>query len=143
MPIMEIHLAEDAYEDEQLERLTVECSKLYAKVLQSPIERVRVFIHEHRPCAMAVGGVPVSQGGKPAPYFQFIVLEGRPLEQKHALLTGFTDLIENILGVQRGLIRGGCWPIPPEDWAIGGMPASVKRAAEVAARAEAAKAVSS
>lgn len=135
MPIMEIHLAQGEYEDEQLEQLTIGCSQLYAKVLQSPIERVRVFIHEHRACTMAVAGVPVSKGASPAPYFQFIVLQGRPLEQKHALLTGFTDLIESILGVERSLIRGGCWPIPPEDWAIGGTPASVKRAAEVAARA--------
>ena len=138
MPIMEIHLARDAYEDEQLEQLSSECSELYARVLQSPVERVRVFIHEHRASAMAVGGVPVSRGAAPAPYFQFIVLQGRPLDQRHALLTGFTDLIEKILGAQRNLIRGACWPVPPEDWAIGGTPASVKRAAEVAARAAAA-----
>lgn len=140
MPIMEIHLAKGAYEDEQLEALSIKCSQLYARVLESPVERVRVFIHEHRACAMAVGGVPVSKGARPAPYFQFIVLQGRPVEQKHALLTGFTDLIEDILGVDRKLIRGGCWPIPPEDWAIAGTPASIKRAAEVAARAEAARA---
>ncbi len=139
MPIMEIHLAEGAYEDEQLERLSVECSRWYAKVLQSPIERIRVFIHEHRACAMAVDGVPVSRGARPAPYFQFIVLQGRPVEQRHALLTGFTDLIVDILGVNRGLVRGGCWPIPPEDWAIGGTPASIKRAEEVAAREQTAK----
>lgn len=36
---------------------------------------------------------------------------------------------------RRLLIECDCWPIPPEDWAIGGTSASVARAAEVAARA--------
>lgn len=134
MPIMEIHLAADAYDDAQLEELAVKCSQHYAEILQSPVERVRVFINEYRAQAMAVGGVLVSKGGTAAPYFTFLVLEGRPVEQKHALLSGFTELIEQTLGVERSLIRGGCWPIPPEDWAIAGTPASIKRAAEVAAR---------
>jgi len=138
MPILEYHLVEGVYSDAQCERLLVESSQFYAEILKSPMDRVRVFIHLHKPAMCATGGVLVSRGGKPAPYFHFLVLQGRSVEERHALLTGFTDLVVNTLGVERSLVRGGCWPIPPEDWAIGGTPASVMRAAEVQARAEAA-----
>lgn len=137
MPILEYHLAEGAYSDDQCERLLLESTKLYAEVLKSPLDRIRVFIHLHRPSMIATAGVPVSKGGAPAPYFHFLVLQGRPLDERHRLLTGFTDLLVECLGAERSWIRGGCWPIPPEDWCIGGVPASVVRAEEVRKRAEA------
>lgn len=136
MPILDVHLAEGTYSDAQCERLLIECSRLYAEVLKSPMERIRVFIHLHRPQMVAVAGVLLSQGGTQAPYFHFLVLEGRPLEERHRLLTGFTDLVVDILGAERSLVRGGCWPIPPENWCIGGTPASVLRAAELSARVD-------
>ena len=135
MPILEYHLVENQYTDAQCEQLLVASSQLYAQVLKSRLDRVRVFIHLHKPQMCATAGVVVSQGGRPAPYFHFLVLQGRPLDERHALLRGFTDLVVDILGADRALVRGGCWPIPPEDWAIGGTPASVMRAAEVQARA--------
>lgn len=136
MPILEYHLVENTYTDEQCEQLLVESSKLYAELLKSPIDRVRVLIHLYKPTMAATAGVPISRGGRSAPHFHFLVLQDRPIEDRHALLAGFTDLLVNILGVERGLVRGGCWPISPEDWAIGGTPASVMRAAEVKARAD-------
>lgn len=136
MPILEYHLVENVYTDEQCEQLLVESSKLYAEVLKSPIDRVRVFIHLHKPTMAATAGVPISRGGRSAPSFHFLVLQGRPMEERLALLTGFTDLLVNLLGAERSLVRGGCWPIPPEDWAIGGTPASAMRAAEVKVRAD-------
>lgn len=134
MPILEYHLAEGQYPEDKCEQLLIESSKLYAEVLKSPLDRVRVFIHYHRPSAVAVAGIPMSRGGKAAPFFHFLVLKGRPVEERHLLLTGFTTLLVDLLGAEKALIRGGCWPIPPEDWCIGGTPASVMRAAEVAAR---------
>lgn len=136
MPILEFHLVEGRYSTAQCEQLLVESSRLYAEVLRSPLERIRVFIHSYPPTMAAVGGKPLSQGGEAAPFFHFLVLQGRPVDERQRLLTGFTDLLEKILGSDRSLIRGGCWPIPAEDWAIGGIPASVLRAAEVRARAE-------
>ena len=85
---------------------------------------------------MAVGGKLLSQGGPAAPYFHFLVLEGRPIEQCHRLIEGFTDLVVEILRAERSLVRGGCWPIPPQYWGIGGTPASLTRVQEIAARAE-------
>lgn len=135
MPILNIHLAEGLHSDEQQRRLLIETSKAFAAGLQSPIERVRVFIETHKPQQVAVGGVPVKESGVSAPYFHFIVLKGRSLEARHQLIRDFTDIIVEVLGVERALVRGGCWPIEPEDWSIGGTPASVLRATEVAARA--------
>nr|ALV86437.1 4-oxalocrotonate tautomerase [uncultured bacterium 16] len=138
MPILEYHLTDGQYTDAQCEKLLVESSKLYAQILGSPMDRVRVVIHQHRPSMVAVAGVLMNKGGKSAPFFFFLALLGRPVEERHALLTGFTDLVVDILGAERSAVRGGCWTIPPEDWAIGGTPASVLRAAEVKARADAA-----
>ena len=138
MPILEFHLAEGQYSDAQCETLLVESSRLYAEILKSPMERVRVVIHEHKPSKVAVAGIPMNRGGPSAPFFFFLALLGRPESERHALLAGFTDLVVNILGAERAAVRGGCWTIPPEDWAIGGTPASLLRAAEIQARADAA-----
>ncbi|GAC1619628.1 MAG: hypothetical protein NVS9B10_00530 [Nevskia sp.] len=137
MPILHFHLAEGAATAAQHERLLVEASRLYADVLKSPIDRVRVFIQLYPKQLIAIAGRPSSENELQAPYFHFLVLEGRPLAERHALLRGFTDLLVEILGVDRPLVRGGCWPIAAEDWAIAGTPASAMRAAELQARAAA------
>lgn len=137
MPIVEFHLADKAYEDHQLERLLIESSRLYAEVLACPIDRVRVFINLHPPGLAAVAGVRVSQSGARAPYFHFLVLQGRSLEERHRLLSGFTDIVVRELNADRDTVRGGCWPIAPENWAIGGVPASLRRAVEIESRASA------
>lgn len=138
MPVLEFHLAEGSCSDAQCERLLVESSRLYAEVLNSPIERVRVFIQLYRPALMATAGVPLSRGGAAAPLFYFLAMQGRPLEERQRLLAGFTDLLVEITGAERARVRGGCWLIPPEDWGIGGLPATQLRAAEIRARADAA-----
>ena len=137
MPILEYHLAEGRYTDAQVGELLLASSRLYAEVLRSSIDRVRVVAQCHRPEHVAVGGRLLSEGGVFAPYFHFLVLQGRPLDECQRLLTGFTDLVVDLLGADRTLVRGGCWPIPPRYWAIGGTPASVARTVEIAARAEA------
>ena len=137
MPVLEFHLTEGLHRDEQVEGLILEASRLYADVLESPIERVRVFVTEHKARHVAVGGKLVSEGAPSAPYFHFLVLEGRPLEQCHRLMEGFTELCETHLGADRKLVRGGCKPIPPQYWAIAGRPASGLRATEIQARADA------
>jgi phenylpyruvate tautomerase PptA (4-oxalocrotonate tautomerase family) len=65
------------------------------------------------------------------------VLEGRPVEQRHRLLSGFTDILVDVLGVARSRVRGRIIQVHPDDWAIGGVPASGARRDEIAARAAA------
>jgi phenylpyruvate tautomerase PptA (4-oxalocrotonate tautomerase family) len=135
MPILEYHLADGHYSDTQIGALLTASSQLYAETLGSPIDRVRVLATLHAPQHVAVGGRLLSEGGVAAPYFHFLVLEGRPIEQCQALIAGFTELLVQTLGVERQQIRGGCWPIPPQHWGIAGIPASATRASEIQARA--------
>lgn len=135
MPILEYHLTAGAHRDDDIAELLLASSRLYAEALGSPIERVRVTVTAHAPQHVAVGGRLVSEGGANAPYFHFLVLEGRPIEQCQALIAGFTDLVERILKVDRRAVRGGCWPIPATHWGIGGTPASALRSVEIQARA--------
>jgi 4-oxalocrotonate tautomerase len=134
MPILKYHLTAGQYSDEQVGELLTEASLRYAEILRCPIDRVRVCASMHQPQHMAVAGQLVSVGAAPAPYFHFLVLAGRPQEECRALLACFTDLAVDILHADRALVRGGCWPIAPEYWAIGGTQASVMRATEVAGR---------
>ena len=59
----------------------------------------------------------------------------RSLEERHRLLAGFTDIVVEVLGVDRNFVRGGIVPVQPENWSIGGEPGSVRRRDEIAARA--------
>ena len=139
MPVVNFHLVGLQTTPEQDERLLTEASKLYSEVLRSPIERVRAFITFHPAAQFAVAGDLVSHNGLHAPYFDFIVLEGRPVEDRHRLMAGFTDLLVDILDVRRDLVRGSCRRIEPQDWSIGGVPANVLRAEEIAVRERAAE----
>ncbi|MFZ4535139.1 tautomerase family protein [Propionivibrio sp.] len=134
MPILNFHLVQGQHEQARIESLLLRSSQLFAEVLACPIDRVRVFATEHAPQHMCVGGQMVRQGDQAAPYFNFIVLRGRSLEDKHRLLAGFTDLLVEILGCPRDRVRGGVTPVEPEDWSIGGTPASLLRQAEIEAR---------
>jgi 4-oxalocrotonate tautomerase len=138
MPIVNFHLVAGSSTPEQDERLLQRASALYAEVLASPLDRVRAFITLHGPEQFAVGGELVSASGDQAPFFDFIVLDGRPLDQRQQLMRGFTDLLVEVLGVRRERVRGCCRRVPPEDWCIAGEPASELRRTEIEARAAAA-----
>ncbi len=134
MPILNIHLVRGQHPAPAVENLLLRSSKAFADGLRCPIDRIRVFVTEHEPRFMCVGGKMVSDSDAVAPYFSFIVLEGRSLEDRQNLLAAFTDLIVDILGAPRELVRGGIVPVAPEDWSIGGMPASHLRQGEIEAR---------
>lgn len=137
MPIVTFHLAGGLYPTEAVQRLLVEASQLYSRVLDSPIERVRAFADLYPAELVAVAGELVGDTPRKAPYFEFLVLAGRPLAQRHELLRGFTDLAAELLGAPRELIRGKAIELDPDNWAIGGEPASLRRAGEIQARAAA------
>lgn len=135
MPILNVHLVDGLHSAEQHERLLVTMSARYADILSSPLGRVRAYLTLHHAGRWATGGVLASAEPVSAPYFTAIVLEGRPVEQRQRLLHEFTDILVDVLGARRDLIRGQIIQVHPDDWAIGGVPASVKREAEIRARA--------
>jgi phenylpyruvate tautomerase PptA (4-oxalocrotonate tautomerase family) len=135
MPIVTFHLTDGVNSTEAMQRLLVESSRLYSKVLDSPMERLRAFVNLHPAELVAVAGELVSEAPRNAPYFEFLLLEGRPPQQRLDLMRGFTDLLVDILGAPRDLVRGKAIVLDPDNWAIAGQPASVRRASEIAARA--------
>ena len=134
MPILNFHLVQGQHEAAKVETLLLKASALFAEVLACPIDRVRVFVTEPMPQHACIGGKLVSQHEQVAPYFSFIVLEGRSQEDRQRLLSGFTDLVVDILGAPRANVRGGIVPVAPSDWSIGGVLASELRQAEIEAR---------
>lgn len=137
MPIVTYHLVAGRYDDAAVGELLTRSCELFAEVLDSPLERVRAFADEVRPQLSVVGGRLVSDGAPPAPFFEFILLEGRPVDQAQRLLRGFTDLVVECLGAERSLVRGGITYVRPDSWAIGGEPAAALRKTEIDARAAA------
>lgn len=135
MPVVHFHLIDTPANRDGVGRLLEDACALYAEVLAAPVERIRALASFHQPGHFLAAGQLCSVNGQNAPFFEFIVLEGRSLEQRQRLLAGFTDLLVERLAVARGAIRGCCRRVPPEDWAIGGVPASDKRKAEIEARA--------
>ena len=136
MPIVKYYVVEGRHSDEQLAALLTGSCAFFAEVLECPVDRVRAFAHEFRPEVACIGGEMATDGAADAPYFRFVLLRGRSLEQRQRLLRGFTDLVVDCLGVERSRVRGGIWLVDPENWAIAGEPAAAARAAEIAARAE-------
>ncbi|MFY0678813.1 MAG: tautomerase family protein [Neptuniibacter sp.] len=136
MPLVTYHLVEDQLTDYQSEQLLLKGAQLYADVLDSPVERVRGLINTYSAKRALVGGKVLFEGEQGAPYFEFIVLAGRPQEQIKRLMVGFTDLIVEVLGVDRSVIRGRCLRVEPDDWGIAGQFASELRAKEIQARAD-------
>ncbi len=137
MPILNIHLVAGQHAPEKIESLLLKCSELFAEVLKCPVERIRTWVTERAPRQVCIGGKLATEA-EPAPFFSFYVLEGRSLEDRQRLLAGFVDLIADVLAVDRSRIRGCVERIEPEDWTIGGTPASVVRQAEIEARRQAA-----
>ena len=133
MPIVEVHLVEGLHTPAQHDELLRRISVRYAELLDAPLDRVRAYLTLHRPEHWATGGEPGSR--RSAPYCAALGLEGRAAAQRRRLLEAFTDLLVDLLGVDRTLVRGRIIQVPPEDWAIGGVPASVARRSEIAARA--------
>jgi 4-oxalocrotonate tautomerase family enzyme len=131
VPVLEVHLVEGDHAPAAIARLLEAASRRYAEVLESPLERIRAYATLHPREHWAVGG---ATGGAPAPYFTAVVLEGRPVEQRHRLLADLTDLLVDVLGATRSRVRGRIIQVPPDDWGIGGVPASGARRDEIAAR---------
>lgn len=137
MPVVNFHVVREACSAEQREQLLKGASHLYSEVLCSPMERVRAFVTLRSADECAVAGDTVSNNHLHAPFFEFIVLEGRSLDERQQLMTGFTALLADVLGVDPKLVRGRCIRVHPQDWCIGGVGADSLRADEIAARAAA------
>lgn len=134
MPVAHFHLPRGILDSGRKHSLLIESSKAYSTILQSPIDRVRIFVVEYDPASILVAGKTVEEGGSIAPYFTAIVLAGRPASQRRELMCAFTDLLVDALEVERSMVRGRIIEVPPENWSIAGAPAIDVRSKEISER---------
>lgn len=137
MPVAHVHLVAGSYPADRLAEFQSALTELYGQTLSSPIARIRVFVLDYPGTHVMVGGrqvTPGSAAGAAAPYFTMRVLAGRPPEQGRRLLAGVTDLLVEILGYERSLIRGELVELDPAHWSIGGRTAAEVRQEEIRAR---------
>ncbi|MGQ0620643.1 MAG: tautomerase family protein [Panacagrimonas sp.] len=130
----------------KLKQLIVECSDTLARVIDAPKDRLEVWVTEVEPALWGLSGVPadevlpnVLRADVEMPFIRMVLLQGRAVEQHHRLIREITDVVARVLEMRPDRIRMQIDEVHPDRWGIGGVPASIKRAAEVAARAAAAK----
>lgn len=61
------------------------------------------------------------------PFIQVTMLEGRSVEDKHALMKSLTDAVMDSLGSKPESIRVAIYELPKDHWATGGVPMSQLR----------------
>jgi phenylpyruvate tautomerase PptA (4-oxalocrotonate tautomerase family) len=127
MPVLEVHLVEGLHTSAQHAELLVAMSTRYAEVTDVPLDRVRAHVTLHRPELWANGGIPAD--GRSAPYFTAVLFADRPADLRRRLLGALTDLLVDVLGVDRRLVHGEVIPVQPADWATGGVSAAGARRA--------------
>lgn len=135
MPITVLYLPCDDYSDEQIAEVANAVCLAKANVLESPIDRIRVFVNDMPMRHVSIGGQMANIDRKVAPFYETYLLEGRPASQQAAVLAAIADLLAAHLSVDISNIRGLCHMVPPSRWAIGGVPAASIRAGEIAQRA--------
>lgn len=133
MPIAHLYVTDTTADQRQ--RLGAAVTEIYAAALDAPVDRIRVYVVNHDSTDVTVAGVNCADGGAPAPFFTVLVFADRSPEQRHELLHRISSLLATELGVDLSLVRGQIVPVEPDNWGIGGQPASVLRKAEIAARA--------
>lgn len=125
-----------------LKQLVVACSDTLARIIGAPKDRLEVWVTEVEPALWGLSGQPgdevlqtVSRAEVEMPFIRMMLLQGRPVEQHHQLIAEMTAVVARVLGANAERIRVQIDEVHPDRWGIGGVPASVRRAAEIAARA--------
>ena len=128
-----------------LKRLVTDCSNTLASVIEAPKDRLEVWVTEVEPALWGLSGVPadevlptVDRAEVEMPFVRMVLLQGRPVEQHHRLIREMTDTVAQALKMKPDRIRVQIDEVHPDRWGIGGVPASIRRAAELQARADAA-----
>ncbi len=140
MPVAHINLLK-GHSRQTLKTIIAEVSAVMGRILDSPKERLLVWISEIDPALWGIAGVPADEALMGAareeiemPFVQMALMENRPLEQKQRVIAEITEILHAALGVRKERIRVHVSSVDPALWGIGGVPASVSRAQELSAR---------
>jgi 4-oxalocrotonate tautomerase family enzyme len=137
MPLIEIDLMEGHTPDVHRE-LIERCTALYADIVVAPTERFRAKLNVVPAAHWGLGGEAGPE--RVSPLIHVLLMEGRPMELIHRLMSEMSALVAEILSISVDNTRVLITEIPVTHWGIGGVPASAARAAEIAARAQATQA---
>lgn len=110
-----------------LRQAVTNVSAALSTVLDAPLDHLWVWVNE-------VDAELWSGGG---PFVHVTLIEGRPKELLQHLIREITDGVTHALGNDRHAVRVVVTPAHPDLWGIGGVPATVVRAEELAARSRA------
>jgi 4-oxalocrotonate tautomerase len=72
----------------------------------------------------AATGAAATDEGDAMPIVHIEILEGRTASKKRALISEVTDAVVRSLEVQPAQVRVLLREVPPEQWAVGGVPMS-------------------
>ncbi|MDO9029567.1 MAG: tautomerase family protein [Hydrogenophaga sp.] len=141
MPVANIHVLA-GHPRPVLKQLLREASAAFARAIDAPPERLQVWITEVDPELYAIAGEPadevlqrVPRGEAEIPLIRMALMEGRSTEMLHRVMADLSEVVARVLGGDPQRVRVQIDPIHPDRWAIGGVPASLARATELAARA--------
>lgn len=144
MPIANIHVLA-GHPRPVLKAMLREASQAFAQAIDAPPERLQVWITEIDPGLYAIAGEPadevlargVPRGQAEIPLIRMALMEGRPVETLHRVMADLSAVVARHLGGDPQRVRVQIDHVHPDRWAIGGVPASQARAAELARRAAA------
>ncbi|HUN94518.1 MAG TPA: tautomerase family protein [Burkholderiaceae bacterium] len=143
MPVAQIHVLA-GHPRPLLKQLLREASTAFARAIDAPPDRLQVWITEVDPELYAVAGVPadevlqrVSRAEVEIPLIRMALMEGRPVDTLHRVMADLSAVVARVLGGDPQRVRVQIDHVHPDRWAIGGVPASRARAAELARRAAA------
>jgi phenylpyruvate tautomerase PptA (4-oxalocrotonate tautomerase family) len=144
MPVANIHVLA-GHPRPVLKQLLREASATFARAIGAPPDRLQVWITEIDPELYAIAGEPadevldrVPRGEAEIPLIRMALMEGRPVETLHHVMAEMSAVVARHLGGDPQRVRVQIDHVNADRWAIGGVPASVARAAELAARQAAA-----
>lgn len=141
MPVANIHVLA-GHPRPVLKRLLREASAAFAQAIDAPPDRLQVWITEVDPGLCAIAGEPadevlqrVPRAQAEVPLIRMVLMEGRPVETLHRVMAELSAVVARVLGGDPQRVRVQIDHVHPDRWAIGGVPASRARAAELARRA--------
>lgn len=140
MPVANLHVLA-GHPRENLKQWIRETSRAMSEILAAPMDRLEVWVTEIDPELWGICGDPASEvlahtprHDAEMPLIKMILMEGRTVEQLHRVIADLTAITARLMDVDAERIRVHIEHAHPDRWGIGGVPASIRRAAELAAR---------
>lgn len=143
MPVANIHVL-TGHPRPVLKAMLTEFAAVFARLMDAPMDRLQVWVTEVEPDLYVIAGEPAadlllrqSRAETENPFIRMALLEGRPTALLHRVMAELSEVVSRHLGGDPKRVRVQIDHVNAERWAIGGVPASVSRAAEIARMAAA------